>query len=125
VVSEGDPAPSFVPNCDRAEVALNKVTQYILNPAHPDGAPKAAFFMAFGFRPSEADALAAALLAHVQENPVGEITVVAFGVIYGVDAPLICPDGRAPMVRSVWIIEPPADHPRLVTAYPAPGRKAP
>jgi hypothetical protein len=31
---------------------------------------------------------------------------------------LQCPDGRAPQVRSVWVIDANADFPRLITAYP-------
>ncbi|HUF46630.1 MAG TPA: hypothetical protein VMM93_02380, partial [Vicinamibacterales bacterium] len=33
---------------------------------------------------------------------------------------LIAPDGRTPLVRSVWFIERGEDVPRLVTAFPAP-----
>ena len=120
MVSGREPTPTFVPNRDRAEVPLAKVTLYLLNTAHPDGAPKAAFFTAFGFTQSEPDRFVAALLEHVRNNPATETAAIAFGDMYTVDAPLACPDGRTPLVRSVWIIEPLKDCPRLVTAYPVP-----
>ena len=117
-MSESAPTPTFVPNRERAEVPLPKVARYLLNTAHPDGAPKAKFLMSFGFSSSAPERLVTALLAHVSENPATETTAVRFGTMYAVDGPLRCPDGRSPTLRSVWIIEPPADHPRLVTAYP-------
>jgi hypothetical protein len=115
VVSE----PSFVPDRAHADVPLAKVARYLLNPSHPEGAPKAAFFMAFGFAATDPQALVEALLAHVQEHPASESRPVHFGTMYTVVGPLQCRDGRTPLVRSVWIIEPPVRHPRLVTAYPA------
>jgi hypothetical protein len=41
---------------------------------------------------------------------------------YIIDGILITPDGRNPMVRSVWFIETGEITPRFVTAYPA-GRR--
>ncbi len=39
-----------LPNLDRASVSEQKVATYLLNPKHPDGAGKATFFIALGFR---------------------------------------------------------------------------
>jgi hypothetical protein len=114
-----------VPNRDRAEVPLAKVTHYLLNPAHPDGAPKAAFFTAMGFNRANPSRLIDALLAHIRDNPAVEVQQAPFGALYVLDAALPTPDGRAPIVRSVWIIEPRFDYPRLVTAYPAPSHSGP
>ena len=110
----------MVPNRERAEVPIAKVARYLLNTAHPEGGPKAVFFIARGFVPAQPERLIDALLAHVAENAYNEQLATSFGVVYSIDAPLRCPDGREPAVRSVWIIEPPVDFPRLVTAYPAP-----
>lgn len=41
----------------------------------------------------------------------------AFFTRYAADGPLPAPDGRAPMVRTVWIVEA-GSAPRLVTAHP-------
>jgi len=61
--------PTWVPERARAEVPLPKVTEYLLNPSHPDGSPKARFFSRFGFSRNEPAVLVAALLVHVAENP--------------------------------------------------------
>ena len=38
-----------VPNAERAIVAPEKITAYLLNPANRENRGKAAFFLAFGF----------------------------------------------------------------------------
>jgi len=43
---------------------------------------------------------------------------MAFGTRYTVEGELATPDGRTPLVRSVWFIEIDEDFPRFVTAYP-------
>ncbi len=40
------------------------------------------------------------------------------GTKYIVDGPLATPVGKAPLVRTIWIVDQGANHPRLVTAYP-------
>ena len=40
---------SQLPRAAHATLADAKITQYLLNSAHPDGAAKARFFQAFGF----------------------------------------------------------------------------
>ncbi len=115
-----EPPLDYVPNRELAEVPSLKIPAYLLNPEHPDGAPKAAFFFALGFNRSDPDRLIRALLDHVRLSPASEINQVQHGTMYTVDSPMPCPDGRSPRVRSVWIIEPPSDRPRFVTAYPAP-----
>ena len=38
-----------LPNPDDVEISEEKITGYLLNPLHPDGASKARFFAALGF----------------------------------------------------------------------------
>jgi len=38
-----------LPNYQSATVPKRKVTDYLLNPAHPAGGSKASFFLRFGF----------------------------------------------------------------------------
>jgi len=40
---------------------------------------------------------------------------------YIIEGPLRCPDGRSPLVRTVWFAEQDDEIPRLVTAIPVPG----
>ncbi len=96
-----------------------KVRDYLLNLDHEDGGPKAKFFIAGGFSRDEPAPFVAALRRHFLENPPTRRTPDNFGgVRITVDAPMIVPDGRAPMVRTVWTIDEGQTLPRLITAYP-------
>ena len=107
-----------IPGIENATVEMSKVTDYLLPTTHPDGRSKAEFFMRFGFTSQNKDALIAALLKIARDNEVAEVVESAFGTRYVIDGPLQSPDGRAPAVRTVWIIEAKRPAPRLVTAYP-------
>jgi hypothetical protein len=50
-----------LPNADHALVDRDKITEYLLNPAHPDNGGKAKFFKALGFRRNDWQVLASAL----------------------------------------------------------------
>lgn len=39
----------ILPNVETAEIAERKITEYLLNPMHPDGESKARFFASLGF----------------------------------------------------------------------------
>ena len=106
-----------IPKADAVIIAKEKITDYLLNPDHPDGASKAVFFEAFGFSASAWETLAAALKRIGQENPVNAVASV-HGRKYIVDGPLQTPSGRIVRVRTVWIIDDETETPRLVTAYP-------
>jgi len=41
-----------------------------------------------------------------------------YGLRYSMDGELESPDGKNPMVRTVWIVESETDGPRLITAHP-------
>jgi hypothetical protein len=107
----------MLPAAAEARVDREKVVEYLLSLSHPDGRGKAAFFMRFGFSIEEWKILAESLLEIGISNPVtGEVESM-HGRRYTVDGPLRTPDGRTPMVRTVWIVEL-GMAPRLVTAYP-------
>jgi hypothetical protein len=107
-----------LPNSDRVRIDQAKVTDYLLAPDHPEGASKAAFFVRFGFTLVEWQVLTEALTAHARANPVASMTASEHGVKYRVDGPIHCPDGRSPMIRTVWIVDAGSEIPRLVTAHP-------
>ena len=50
-----------------------KLTQYLLNSDHPDGASKAKLFLGNGFRRSEPELLAEALVTHAISGWPGEM----------------------------------------------------
>lgn len=112
-----------VKNCS---VAVDKALLYLLHPAHPDGAPKAAFFARFGYTADNLTDFRMAVADHARDNdllektPTGDLleqTPTGYGMRYVVRCNLRTPDGRNPCIVTVWIDQGP-EHARLVTAYP-------
>jgi hypothetical protein len=109
-----------LPNAHLATVPEAKVTRYLLNPAHPAGGSKAAFFLRFGFTAGRWQQLAEALVRHARENEVVQSEQTRHGTRYAVDGSLPAPDGNLLQVRSAWYFDPGSDTPRFVTAHPLP-----
>jgi hypothetical protein len=107
-----------LPNVERAIVDVGKISGYLLDASHPDGGPKAAFFLRAGFKLSEPERLAAALRTHALTAAVTATSTTAHGVKFILRGKLATPSGRTPVVQSVWIVDVGQDVPRLVTAYP-------
>jgi hypothetical protein len=107
-----------LPNAHLALVEREKITEYLLNPAHRYGASKARFFRAFGFNRTDWETLAQALREHGQRHDVSRTNQTPFGPRYEVDGELSAPDGRTPRVRTVWQLDDGEVAPRLITAYP-------
>lgn len=107
-----------LPNAAQALVERQKLLGYLLLMTHPDGRSKAELFTRFGFTADAWEVLQEALRRHGADNPVSQEVASARGVRYVVEGPLITPAGSPPMIRTVWIVEPGSDAPRLVTAYP-------
>lgn len=107
-----------LPNHKLAVVPESKIIDYLLSKSHPKGKIKSAFFTSFGFRADEWQIFAAALIVHAAENEVANAVMTERGRYYAVEGPLTTPDGRDPLIRSVWAIELNSPVPRLVTAYP-------
>jgi Domain of unknown function (DUF6883) len=105
-------------NAENAHIREEKLTKYLQNLSHPDGANKARFCMRCGFSPEYPDELRIALLGHAQNSEVKETKPNPFGVKYVLEGSLAAPGGTYPQIISVWIIEHENDYPELVTAYP-------
>ncbi len=98
----------------------DKIVRYLLNPDHEDGGPKARFFIGGGFSLERPEESAEALRRHFVENPPTAKTPDRFGgQRITVEAAMTVPDGRAPIVLSVWAIDQGETVPRFITAYPA------
>jgi hypothetical protein len=91
-----------LPGVENATLDLRKVTEYLFNPTNPDGWAKGQFFRRFGFDEKRPDELARALLQHAQDNAVTRSDSTVFGAKWEVTGPLRSPDGRNPVIRSVW-----------------------
>jgi hypothetical protein len=109
-----------LPNSDRAEVELRKLSEYCLAPGHPVGKHKAAVFRArLGLTAADATLLRARLLlAAVEEQAIID-RVDEFGDRYRLDFEMTTPSGRA-TVRSAWIIRSGENFPRLTTCFVLP-----
>lgn len=107
-----------VPNCYQSIIEPTKISNYLLSAAHPIGRVKARFFKRFGFREGAPEELNQALLVHVRDNVVARTETSAYGTKYRVDGPLVSPDGRNPLVSTVWMILDGEAIPRFVTAFP-------
>jgi hypothetical protein len=112
-----------LPNAAQALVAKAKVIDYLLSESHPDGRGKARFFLSHGFETFDWERLAEALLRHAIVHPVSSAVETPFGLRYVVDGALESPDGRLPVVRTVWFVRNGRRTPELVTAYPV-GRRS-
>lgn len=108
-----------VPNADRAIIDPRKITHYLLSLSHPVGSAKARFLLRFGFRQDRPQRLTEALRRHIMDHAISETDATPHGVIHAVDGALPTPDGRAPCVRTVWIIKAGENIPRFVTLVPA------
>ena len=107
-----------MPNADLAVVDQDKITNYLLNPAHPDNGGKAPFFLALGFRRNGWQSLAAALRRLANTTAVTKKMESPHGLKYALDGKIETPSGRSPRVLTIWIVDKGLQAPRLVTAYP-------
>lgn len=74
IVGLGDRPLVRLPGIEIAVIEERKVTGYLLAADHPEGASKAAFFEAYGFRLGDWKMLAEALRDHARRNPVSEVS---------------------------------------------------
>lgn len=106
-----------IPRAAEAVVAAQKVRDYLLNPEHPEGGSKAAWFQSLGYKRDGWSRLATDFLEIARGATKFSIEPTQFGVKYVVRGKVRCGSVRAGTVLTVWIIE--GDKPpRLVTAYP-------
>jgi hypothetical protein len=107
-----------VPNAERAVIASEKLTGYLLNLSHRRGAAKAKLLLNFGYRSDSPEALEADLRAQHLTLDVTDTSTNAYGLVYEIEGPITTPSGRAVRFCSVWQIDTGADVPRFITMYP-------
>jgi hypothetical protein len=108
-----------LPFGERACVSPSKATDYLLSRTHPVGRGKARTFLAVGFNETNPSELEEALLSLAHTEDVSGVERSVHGTKYVIDGEIETPSGRRLSVRTVWIIEPGTQVPRLVTAYAA------
>jgi len=107
-----------LPNHEKAVIPQRKVVGYLLSHSHRDGRSKAKFFTQFGFSVEAWDELAQALRQHATDHEIVKAEQSPFGTRYVIDGHITAPDGRTPLVRSVWFIATGETIPQFATAYP-------
>ncbi len=106
------------PDAEFAIVSDDKLRQYLLNPSHSVGGPKAAWFASLGYTLENADELRTALIEVAKANDVFRSTPSPYGVKYEVVGEIGCPGFHPGRVVTVWMVSG-NDRPRLITAHPA------
>jgi hypothetical protein len=93
---------------------------YLLNPSHPVGGPKAAWFASIGYTLQNWQQLRDDLLrvATTCDDFVAKSS--AYGVKYETQGEIGCVGYRPAVVLAVWIVEENSP-PRLITAHPGDG----
>lgn len=107
-----------LPNSDQAIVSEAKITRYLLDLTSKQGKPKAQFFIVFGFTMEAWQDLATALKRHALTHDVASTRETPYGTHYVIAGTLLTPDGRNPIIKTVWKILNDEQIPSFVTAYP-------
>lgn len=107
-----------MPNRNTSNVEDQKITGYLLNPNHKDGAPKEKFFTMHGFSLEEIEVFRTALINHAINRVVAEQMTSPYGKKYILVCEVETPDKRNPCIKSIWIINQGEENPRLISAYP-------
>ena len=93
-----------IPNANEANAATEKVRDYLLNPEHPDGGSKAAWFWSLGYARDRWRELASDLLALAATCEHFATVRTPFGVKYVVKGQIGRRSHRSASVLAVWIV---------------------
>jgi hypothetical protein len=107
-----------LPNLQNLIIERSKIVDYLLSDTHEDGRHKAAFFRRFGFLPELWQELADALKRHALDHGLAADEPSPFGHRYLAEGIIHTPDGRTPLVRTIWFVRTNDPATRFVTAYP-------
>ena len=108
-----------LPNSLQAYIPPEKLTDYLLSETHVVGKAKASFFRRLGFNETNVHLLEHELLTLAHSTPVREVVPSPHGIKYVIEEVIETPNGTAPLICTVWILETEETNPRFVTAYPA------
>jgi filamentous hemagglutinin len=103
---------------DKIIIEVRKLRDYLLNPAHPEGATKAQYLSEMGYNQENYEILEVDLCnQHLKcDVQLGKVSI--YGVKYEIVAPLVGPNGKKWLIRSVWMIRKSETFARLITLIP-------
>ena len=107
-----------VPNADRAIIAVEKLTAYLLNMSHKRGTAKARLLLGLGYRSDAPHVLESDLRAQHLSLDVTRTHENAYGVVYESVGPITTPHGSRVQYCSIWQVDTGAEVPRFITMYP-------
>jgi hypothetical protein len=107
-----------LPYADRAIIAADKLTGYLLNVSHKRGGPKARLLLSVGYRSDNPQTLASDLRAQHLLLDVTRTHENAYGVVYEIEGPIKTPSGKSLRFCSVWQVDTGTEVPRFITMYP-------
>ena len=107
-----------VPNANRAIIAADKLTGYLLNVSHKRGGPKARLLFSVGYRLDNAHSLESDLRVQHLSLDVARTHATTYGVVYEIEGPIETPSGRTVRFCSVWQVDSGTEVPRFITMYP-------
>lgn len=106
-----------LPNRERAVIARDKLTDYLLNAAHKRGGAKARLLERFGYSADQWWQLSDDIRAQL-ETEVDVERATDYGLRYEIRITLQTPIGQPLRVCTVWQIDDGTDFPRLITLFP-------
>jgi hypothetical protein len=107
-----------VPNAERAIVAVEKLSGYLLNVSHKRGGPKARLLLTLGYRTEDPRSLESDLRTQHLSLDVARTSQNAYGVVYEIEGPIKTPSGRIVRFCSIWQVDTGTVVPRFITMYP-------
>lgn len=109
-----------LPCHEEALIPVAKLCDYLLDPNHPVGRPKAIFFARLGFGPGRWVPFDRELRKLISREPAWAFPIGPHGQKFQVWGTIRGPWKRSAKIVTYWIIRAPARAPRFVTAYPRP-----
>lgn len=107
-----------IPDADRAIVAAEKLSAYLLNVSHKRGGPKARLLLSLGYRSDEPRSLESDLRTQHLTLDVARQSQNPYGVVYEIDGPIKTPSGKIVRFCSIWQVDTGTNVPRFITMYP-------
>lgn len=107
-----------LPNREKAIIAPDKLTEYLLNVAHKRGGTKARLLAHFGYNRNNWQQLDKDIRSYHLDAEVDVERKTMYGTRYEICSPLQTPSGRSLLVRTIWQIDDGTDTPRFITLFP-------
>ncbi len=107
-----------LPRYEEALIPASKLRDYLLDPDHPVGGPKAIFFARLGFAPRRCSLFEDELRQLISREPAWAFPIGPHGQKFRVSGTIRGPWRRSARIVTYWIVSASESPPRLVTAYP-------